>query len=76
LKIWSAYVAVEQPTQGGGFSYYVSDEQMIEFAKLSFSERVSWAEAAREFTWLAQTPRTRERHERLRRGLTIIEERK
>ncbi|MBK9521495.1 MAG: hypothetical protein IPO13_07735 [Rhodocyclaceae bacterium] len=62
----------EQPAQGGGFSYYVSDEQLIEFAKLTLSERLSWVEAAREFTWLAQTPQTRERHERLRRGLKIV----
>ena len=62
----------DQPTQGGGFSYYVSDEQLSEFAKLTLSERLGWVEAAREFTWLAQTPQTRERHERLRQGLTIV----
>ena len=56
----------------GGFSYYVSDEQLAEFAKLSLLERLNWVEAAREFTWLAQTPQTRERHERLRQGLTIV----
>ena len=56
----------------GGFSYYVSDEQLAEFAKLSLLERLNWVEAAREFTWLAQTSQTRERHERLRRGLTIV----
>jgi len=62
----------KQTTPGGGFSYYVSDEQLSEFAKLSLSERLRWVEAAREFTWLAQTPQIRERHERLRRGLTIV----
>ena len=62
----------KQTTPGGGFSYYVSDEQLSEFAKLSLSERLRWVEAAREFTWLAQTPQIRERHERLRRGLAFV----
>lgn len=58
----------------GGFSYYVSDEQLTEFAQLSLLERLNWVEAAREFTWLTQTPETHKRHERLRRGLTIVED--
>lgn len=57
--------------QQGGFRYYVSDEQLAAFAKLSALERLTWVEAAREFTWLAQTPETRARQERLRRGETI-----
>ena len=56
----------------GGFHYYGSDEQLAAFAKLSPLQRLEWAEAAREFTYLAQTPETRERQERLRRGETIV----
>lgn len=55
----------------GGFSYWVSDEQLEAFGKLSLLERLRWVEAAREFTLAAQTPETRERMERLRRGETI-----
>lgn len=63
---------VEQhPASTGGFRYYVSDEQLAAFAKLTPLQRLEWVETAREFTWLAQTPETRARQERLRRGLTI-----
>lgn len=56
----------------GGFRYYVSDEQLAVFAKFTPKQRLEWAEAAREFSYLTQTPETRERHERLRRGETIV----
>jgi len=56
----------------GGFSYWVSDEQLEAFGKLSLLDRLRWVEAAREFTLAAQTPETRERMERLRRGETIV----
>ena len=55
----------------GGFSYWVSDEQLEAFGKLSLIDRLRWVEAARQFTLAGQTPRTRERMERLRRGETI-----
>ncbi len=56
----------------GGFSYWVSDEQLEAFGKLSLLDRLRWVEAARQFTLAAQTPETRERMERLRRGETIV----
>lgn len=56
----------------GGFSYHVSDEQLAAFARLTPMQRLEWVEAARQFTLLTQTPETRERHERLRRGLPIV----
>lgn len=56
----------------GGYSYWVSDEQLEAFGKLSLLDRLRWVEAAREFTLAAQTPETRERMERLRRGETIV----
>jgi hypothetical protein len=56
----------------GGFGYHVSDEQLAAFAQLTPLQRLEWVETARQFTLLAQTPETRERHERLRRGETIV----
>ena len=48
-----------------GFSYYVSDEQLAAFAKLSMLERLQWVENARIFTLMTQTPETKARHELL-----------
>ena len=51
-----------------GFSYYVSDEQLAAFAKLSMLERLQWVDDARLFTLMAQTPESKARHEALRKG--------
>jgi hypothetical protein len=59
----------------GGFYYWVSDEQMAAFAKLSDLERLQWVDEARLFTLAARTPETAKRQERLRHGLPIVEER-
>jgi len=59
-------------SQQGGFSYWVSDEQLEAFQKLSLLERLQWVESARQFTLSAQTPETRQRMTRLRRGETIV----
>jgi hypothetical protein len=56
----------------GGFGYWVSDEQLAAFAKLSPLDRLRWLDEARRFTLLAETPETRARRERLRRGETIV----
>ena len=56
----------------GGVSYWVSDEQLQAYGKLSMIDRLRWVEAARQFTLAAQTPETRERMDRLRRGETIV----
>jgi len=56
----------------GGFDYWVSDEQLAAFAKLTMIERLRWVEEARLFTLAGETPETRERMERLRRGETIV----
>ena len=58
----------------GGYSYYVSDEQLEAFAKLAPYERLKWVDEIRLFTLLARTPQTAERQERLRQGKTIIPE--
>lgn len=55
----------------GGYVYYVSDEQMARFAALTPLQRLQWLDEARRFTLMAETPETRQRRERLRRGLTI-----
>lgn len=60
------------PAQQGGFSYWVSDEQLRAYMALPLLDRLRWVEAARQFTLAGQTPETRERMERLRRGETII----
>jgi hypothetical protein len=61
----------ERPVTNG-YRYYVSDEQLAAFARLTPLQRLEWVEAAREFSWLAQTPETRARQERLRQGKTIV----
>ena len=55
-------------SEPNGFSYYVSDEQLAAFAKLTMLERLQWVDDARMFTLMAQTPETKARHESLRRG--------
>jgi hypothetical protein len=55
-------------TEPNGFSYYVSDEQLAAFGKLTMLERLQWVEEARMFTLMAQTPETKARHEALRKG--------
>ncbi|MFA7349697.1 MAG: hypothetical protein WC009_02970 [Methylotenera sp.] len=63
-------VATELATkQLNGFSYYVSDEQLAAFSKLSMLERLQWVDEARLFTLMAQTPETKARHEFLRKGV-------
>ncbi len=57
--------------ENGGFYYWVRDEQMAAYAKLSDMERLQWVEEARLFTLAARTPETAERQERLRRDQTI-----
>ena len=59
--------------ENGGFYYWVSDEQMASFARLSDLERLQWLDEARLFTLAARTPETAQRQERLRQGLPIME---
>jgi hypothetical protein len=59
------------PGTQGGFSYWVSDEQLRAYLALPLIERLRWVDEARRFTLAAQTPETRERMERLRRGEPI-----
>lgn len=50
-----------------GFSYFVSEEQLAAFAKMSDLQRLQWVEDARLFTLMAQTPETKARHVALRK---------
>ena len=63
-----------QDKEPGGFDYYVSEEQLEAFSKLTLLQRLQWVEEARLFTLMARTPETAERQERLRRGETIVPE--
>lgn len=58
----------------GGYYYYVSDEQLEAFARLSPLERLKWVDDLRLFTLMASTPEITERRERLRRGEPIVGE--
>lgn len=57
----------------GGYYYYVSDEQLEAFSRLTPLERLKWVDDLRLFTLMASTPEITERRERLRRGKTITE---
>ena len=59
---------ISKKTAPNGYSYYVSDEQLAAFAKLTMLERLQWVEEARMFTLTGQTPETKARHEALRKG--------
>ena len=62
-------------TQKGGFYYYVSDEQLEAYSKLTDLEKPQWVENARMFTLMGRTAQTAERQERLRRGESIVPDR-
>ena len=59
---------ISKESEPNGYSYYVSDEQLAAFAKLTMLERLQWVEEARMFTLMTQTPETKARHEPLRKG--------
>lgn len=55
-------------SQRGGFSYYVSDEQIARFKQLPISERLRWLEEAQEFIWNTVSKETWNRIQQFRRG--------
>ena len=65
--------AVNDPRPEGGFGYWVSDEQLQAYSKLTPLERLQWLDEALRFILLARSEEVRERHERLRRGLNITQ---
>lgn len=54
-----------------GFYYYVTDEQLDAFARLTPLQKLQWVEEARNFTLMGQTPETARWHTLLRRGESI-----
>jgi hypothetical protein len=63
---------VSEPRSEGGFGYWVSDEDLAAYGKLTPLQRLQWLDEARRFVLLALTPEARERQARLRRGETIV----
>jgi hypothetical protein len=62
---------MSQETEEGGFGYWVSDEQLQAYARLTPLERLRWLDEARRFVVLGLSEKSRERQARLRQGLTI-----
>lgn len=55
----------------GGFGYWVSDEQLEAYSRLTPMQRLQWVDQARRFTLLGRTRETAQRQEWLREGKTI-----
>ena len=49
-----------------GYTYYVSEEQLTQYATLTALERLRWLDQARRFVLLAETEQTARRRARLR----------
>jgi hypothetical protein len=49
-----------------GYTYYVSDEQLAQYAALSMLERLTWLDQARQFVLLAETEQSAARRAELR----------
>jgi hypothetical protein len=49
-----------------GYAYYVSDEQLADYGRLSLLERLTWLDQARQFVLLAETDQIARRRARLR----------
>ncbi len=49
-----------------GYVYYVSDEQLADYGRLSLLERLTWLDQARRFVMLAETDQIARRRARLR----------
>lgn len=51
-----------------GYSYYVSDEQLAQFAKATIEQRIEWLESMQQWTWDNASPEVRASWAKLRRG--------
>ena len=49
-----------------GYTYYVSEEQLAQYAALTILERLTWLDQARRFVLMAETEQTARRRARLR----------
>jgi hypothetical protein len=57
-----------EPKKRGGFSYRVTDEQILRWRALPPEEKLQWLEDANRFLAVALTPAARTIQERFRRG--------
>jgi hypothetical protein len=57
-----------QPKKRGGFSYRVTDEQILRWRALPPEEKLQWLGDANRFLTVALTPAARAIQERFRRG--------
>lgn len=58
---------IEQQQQGG-YSYYLTDEQIEDFLKLPIRERLRWLEEAQELIYRTYTKEQWETLQQFRRG--------
>jgi len=52
------------------YTYYVSEDQLAQAAKLTILERLTWLDQARQFIFLAETEQTARRRAWLRNERT------
>jgi hypothetical protein len=57
-----------QPKKRGGFSYRVTDEQILRWRALPPEEKLQWLEDANRFLAVALTPAARAIQDRFRQG--------
>lgn len=57
----------DKPTRGG-YSYYVSDEQLAQFGKATIEQRIEWLESMQQWTWDNASAEVRASWATLRRG--------
>lgn len=51
-----------------GYSYYVSDEQLVAFGKATIEQRIAWLESMQQWTWDNASDEVRASWRELRRG--------
>jgi hypothetical protein len=57
---------INNPEALNGFCYFVSDEQLTQYAAMNSLERLQWVEDARLFSLMAQTPESKALHDEFR----------
>ena len=55
-------------TKTGGYSYSVTDEELAHFASLAPIDRLKWVDDTRKFILMAETDKTQDIREKLRKG--------
>lgn len=52
-----------------GFSYFLEDEKLLEYQKLSDEDKLQWLEEINLFNFVALGEKEKDLHERFRKGL-------